>query len=237
MPSFDPYKAIVPIVAQDREGCVTKLLGTGFFVGTRPAVVTAKHVLESPLADGEKVSIVTKGDDGNPSLWTVGKWLPSARFDVAAFNAGTVKDACSLKFSRETLPCNRDVLAFEYSSTRIEQLPEGGTRVTFEPFTHKGNILRHYESRYPEEIPTPALDVSFPALQGASGAPVLRASDFAVVGMLVANHERHLVPAQIVRDDPERESQISYFLPTGKALEGTVVFDFLKEAGALPESA
>jgi len=63
-------------------------------------------------------------------------------------------------------------------------------------------------------------DTSFPALQGASGAPVLLNLDFSVVGMLVANVERHLLPAQIVRieDGPATSEETRYYMPFGQAL-------------------
>jgi hypothetical protein len=77
------------------------------------------------------------------------------------------------------------------------------------------------------------LDTSFPALQGASGAPILRARDFAVVGMLVANHERHLLPAQVVRIETNNEAleETRYLLPVGKAIEAHFVLEVLDQMG------
>jgi hypothetical protein len=42
-------------------------------------------------------------------------------------------------------------------------------------------------------------ELSYPALKGASGAPVFLEHGLAVVGVIVANHERELMPAQILR--------------------------------------
>jgi hypothetical protein len=49
--------------------------------------------------------------------------------------------------------------------------------------------------------------------------------------MFVANHERHLLPAQIVRveTDSKAVEETSYFLPVGKAIEGHFVLEILDQ--------
>jgi len=68
--------------------------------------------------------------------------------------------------------------------------------------------------------PTEVLDLSFPALKGSSGAPIIVEHDGMVTGMIVANIERHLLPAQVERietvDGIVEERR--YFLPIGKAI-------------------
>jgi len=68
-------------------------------------------------------------------------------------------------------------------------------------------------------------------LQGASGAPVIRGDNFEVCGVIVANIERHLLPAQTIKVDigDEQIEEINYFLPMGKAIDIKHVFDFIKE--------
>jgi len=54
-----------------------------------------------------------------------------------------------------------------------------------------------------------------------------------VTGILVANQEQHLLPAQVVRIEEESGSveETKYFLPLGKALHAKVIVPFLKEVG------
>jgi hypothetical protein len=237
MSSLDITRAIVPIVRRDADGHIIELLGTGFYVGQRPAVVTARHVFaDNPLLEGQKYSMVFISPDGTIKLGDINDFLPSQEFDIAVFAAGSVPGAIRLPLTRTEVATNQDVLTYEFSSTRIER--QGQQRVVeFLPFTHKGNVMRHYISSFPESRPTPVFDTSFPALQGASGAPVIRAHDFVVIGMLVANHERHLMPAQIVRivSDEKEMEETKYFLPTGRALEGAVIVDYLCSIQANPE--
>jgi V8-like Glu-specific endopeptidase len=231
---LDPFSAIIPILRLDANGLVKGVAGTGFFVGTRPLVVTAKHVfLGDPLAEGEQFGMAVFRPDGTTGIGTIKNYLVCDKWDIAVFAAGGHPRAIPLSLSRGEHPVNHDVLAFEYSSTTIETDEAGQRTVKFQPFTHKGNILRHYVSTFPVKIPTRSFDVSFPALQGASGAPVLRTSDWGVVGMLVANVERHLMPAQVVRIDLDGtgHEEVAYFLPTGQAIEARLIAEYLDEVG------
>ncbi len=232
MDALNPFSAVVPILRLGVDGRTTGLAGTGFFVGTRPAVVTAKHVfLDHPLAKGEQYAMAVFRPDGTTDLGIIHDYLVSEKWDIAVFAAGGHPWATPLKLVRGQYPTNQDVLAFEYSFTTIETNEAGERIVNFQPFTHKGNILRHYLSTFRRQTPTASFDTSFPALQGASGAPVLRTSDWAVVGMLVANIERHLMPAQVVRAEigGGEYEEVRYFLPTGQAIQASVIIEFLEE--------
>jgi hypothetical protein len=61
----------------------------------------------------------------------------------------------------------------------------------------------------------------------------MRAHDFTVVGMLVANHERHLLPAQVVRleTDDKTVEETRYFLPVGKAIQAHFLLEVLSQLG------
>lgn len=64
------------------------------------------------------------------------------------------------------------------------------------------------------------LDLSFAAFKGASGAPVIEENSGKVLGMIVGNINRHLLPAQMERVEmPDGVTQtISYFAPYGRAI-------------------
>ena len=203
-------------------------------------VVTAKHVFEkNPLQDGEEYAVVFRGADGI-ALVAISEVSMSRNFDVAACEVPLVKnlsEAVRLPIARTDPGLNEDVICFEYSSTRIERTRQGGTHVSFEPNAHKGNIVRSYVSTYPEAVPTPSLVTSFPALQGASGAPVLIKTSprrtFAAVGIMVANVGRHLMPAQILtlHEEGEDREEVLYFLPYGQALARSVLSTELEVMG------
>lgn len=231
-----PERAIVPIVRAAREQPVKEILGTGFFVGLLDEihVVTAKHVFEdNRLAHGEKYAIVLAGETGI-SIIAISTVRVSPEYDLAVCTVPRhlLRQAVILPVSETDVPLNEDVFSYEYSSSRIERTASG-VQVSMEPYAHKGNVVRMYVSSFPEKLPTPSLLTSFPALQGASGAPVLAAGSgrksFAVVGMLVANFERHLLPAQVVKieEGSSYSETTSYFLPYGKALGRAAILQTL----------
>jgi len=160
----------------------------------------------------------------------IGNYKMSDKYDVAVVGLAGVTEVVSLPILRSNISSIEDILTFEYSSTAPKAIPDGRVGAHFSPFTHKGNVLRHYTSDYPEKVSTPVMDTSFPALQGASGAPVMRATDFGVAGMLL--------PAQVVRIEQEDKTteEIRYFLPTGRALSSEVLRTVLDSFGIEYES-
>lgn len=236
-----PEKAIVPIVRATKARPIIAVLGTGFFVGNEAGlhVITAKHVIDkNPLKDEEKYAIVFYEKSGIKVV-AISQVLASTEFDLAVCKVSTLHlpEIMPMMIGRAEPSLNQDVFSYEYSSTRIESTPTGGTNVSFEPYFHKGNIVRSFTSTYPETIDTTSYLVSFPAMQGASGAPVFTGTsskkNFAVVGMIVANIERELIPAQLVEihDGASYQEKTTYYLPYGKALAGSVIARCLEEMG------
>lgn len=197
--SIEPNRCILPNPTLGPENEVISVVGTGFVVGDPPVLITANHLFEGETPAEEGTFGPLHGPSYDLKIATFRRIQRSPDYDIATVYMQGVPWIQSLQISNQEVLCNQDVLTYEFSSTRIETLSTGESQVAFTPITHKGNVLRHDKSTFPESHPTPSLDTSFPALQGASGAPVLRADDVTVVGMLVANHERHLLPAQVVR--------------------------------------
>ncbi|MEJ0038935.1 MAG: serine protease [Gammaproteobacteria bacterium] len=234
---FRPQDAIVPIVRWSDSLPIKQLLGTGFFVGSgeKIHVVTAKHVFEgNPLLDGEKYAICLHGGK-QIAVALILQVRASLDFDLAVCKIPheQLSGVLALPIARSDAALTDDIFSYEYSQTRIVTTGRH-THVSFEPNAHKGNIVRSYESTWPEKIKTPSFLTSYPALQGASGAPVIAPTrgrkSFAVVGMLVANVEQHLLPAQVfeLREGEKYHEKTSYFLPYGKAIARPVVVQSLE---------
>jgi hypothetical protein len=227
--SMNPNTAIVPILHTTSDNRVVGLLGTGFLVGNT-TLVTAKHVLVGvELAAGDTMGFAHQAPDGTTGFYGFSTFLSSRRFDIACVPNLDVPGSRSLPICLSEVSMTADILAYEFSSSTGRLNQDGSQRFDLTPYSHKGNAMRHYISDFPEPHPTPCFDTSFPALQGASGAPVVLADRFAVVGMLVANTERHLIPAQIARVvvDAVTTEEIRYFLPLGRAIEGKLIAAFL----------
>jgi hypothetical protein len=145
-------------------------------------------------------------------------------FDIAV---GLVEGWPTLDFLRlaqgDALHMNIGVLTTEFSPTESRSQPGGMTVIAIGTNWHQGHIVREYTTEFGHARPTHCIDLSYPAFRGASGAPVVL-SDFGdVVGMVVANVERHLLPAhleRIERRDGDVE-HIQYFLPNAQAIRAS----------------
>ena len=229
-----PRRAIVPILEVGQTKNPVGLAGTGFLVGPSPStLVTAKHVLNPPLPNGHAYAIAFHRPEGNTlAILNPEAFRFSPRFDIAVVLRAESPSLEALKLQPQMVPLTEDVVSFDYSATRFERR-DGGMHVFLEPSTLKGNLMRRYVSDDPKWAGTPAWDTSFPAIQGASGAPVVALRGGGVVGMLLANHERHLIPAQVVKIvTGDRESEeTKYFLPVGFAIRSFVIAEFLASLG------
>jgi len=238
MKTFDPNQAVIPIMKARGGVTISETLGTGFYtrLSGELYVITAKHVFaDNPLIDDEHY-VYAFMSGGKVNVWNVEGFHYSQNSDVAFFKSTPNEDAVIIPFSENNPPLNRDVFCYEYSQTRIEAKATGGVHVALEPFAHKGNIMRYHDLDYPSYVNAPCFVVSFPAMRGASGAPVIcytDSKDFYVAGMIVANMGRHLMPAQVERitDQKGNTEEMSFYLPLGMAIQSSVVRKALSDVG------
>lgn len=223
----EPTKSIFPIfVATGRHPPLgRRFLGTGFFVRLDGVFLTAGHVLRDlDLEDDEYLAVVPlqiAGDHVKVFPMRVDSYRNSPDHDIAIGQAAVPEPVHPLELARETPRFNEDVVTCEYSGTIPNVcLADGKTAMELVPSIRKGHVVRYYRSDWPEQTPASVLDLSFPALKGASGAPVISEWDASVVGMVVANVERHLLPAQVetIHGSDGIVEHRTYFLPTGHAI-------------------
>lgn len=92
------------------------------------------------------------------------------------------------------------------------------------PSFHKGYIVRAYATEFGFQGTTSCIDLSYPALKGASGAPMLEQSSGSVLGMIVGNVEQQLMPGQIertTRTDGTKDEVVRYFMPAAQAIRAS----------------
>lgn len=238
MDTFDPNNAIVPIVKVSENDPIKEILGTGSFIGIGEdiCILTAKHIFEmNEIEEKEKYGFVFNNGKGI-GVWTIQKIVVSQDYDIALCSVEYVDGMLPLPFCKSQPSLITDIYCYEYSTTSIERKPMGRKHISFQPLSHKGNIMRYFDSEFPEKIKTPSFNTSFPALQGASGAPILSSTknkNFYIAGIMVANQETHLLPAQVVEiiDGDNFLEQTSYYLPMGKAINASLVTKIIEGLG------
>lgn len=229
-----PDESVLPILELRGDGTPEDVLGTGFVLAPKGIIVTARHVLAGRPADGNSLVVAIEAyDESVLEFRQIRRVALSSNADVAIAELGSVDGLRMLNLNRGEVATNVDVIAVDHSSTHVITNERGIRTVRFSPGTLKGNIVRHYISDFGAHRGMRCFDTSFPALRGASGSPVLVQPGFAVAGMLVANVERHLLPAHIltVQEGDSTIEEVRYYLPFGRALEADEVVAALQDLG------
>jgi Trypsin-like peptidase domain len=187
---MDPRDVIVPIFAMEGTGNVRAFLGTGSFVGPRSYLLTADHVVRN--CDYE-IAITTMHDV--KILYPATVIERDEQHDLALLEVPGYRPANPLAVRFDVQPStNQSLLTFDYGTTI-----SAGRNIHLAPATRIGHMTRMLDLRgHYGPAGVSALELSFPALRGASGAPVMtNDAEFRVCGVVVANVAYHLLPAQI----------------------------------------
>lgn len=217
-----PAEAIVPLFAIRGSSNIQGFLGTAAFVAGSNRLITAEHVVRGWDGEFGIVASLDVSTVHHAVLLKVDEGRDLALLETTDFEADR---ALQLAPSDGMNP-NSQVVCFEYGTTLVS-----GTSITLNPATRLGNVTRNLDLT---ELYGPAgtrmLELSFPALKGASGAPVLSNRAFELLGVIKANVGYELLPAQIetVRDQSGKMlEETKFFLPQALAVNVAVVEDFL----------
>lgn len=234
---WHPAEAVMPIMTYSvKEQRRTSVLGTGFFINANGVALTAKHILDR--YDEAKEDLMVTLVDRNEDIYDLKTAIihKSKNYDIAALKVA-VSNNKYLTVGGRTIHNNIDYMTVEYSRISFEQDISTGLQTTFlKPSCRKGNIISIYPSEWPETAPTKTMEVSFPVLQGASGAPLFECDDpWHVVGMITHSIEYELTPAQTIRiqADDKHSEETKYFLPVGKAIHFEHLSEFIEELRGL----
>ncbi|MBM3133992.1 MAG: trypsin-like peptidase domain-containing protein [Chloroflexi bacterium] len=215
--TINPSETIVPLFGVDESDKASLLgkyvfLGTGAFVGQRPFLVTAEHVVRGwnrPFV----ITTMPNTDDIMPANLVA----TNRDVDLAFLEVPGYPPERALKLAQDNeITFNQTVFCLEYSTTRSQR-----RAIHLSPATRLGNVTRLVDlrERY-GKAGEDALELSFPALLGASGAPVV-SNSFRIWGVVIANVSYHLLPSQIVTVLDEKNQileETQFLLPQGLAV-------------------
>ncbi len=217
----------MPIVAVRADGAIAQFLGTGAIAGNPPRLVTAYHVVRdwpgalaiSVLPDYDRLyeaKVVRTNPDTDLAL-----------LDVSGYQ---VPNPIQLAEDDE-IRTNVQAICFEYGTTRTE-----GHIINLAPATRLGNVTRELKlhSQF-GAAGDEMLELSFPALRGASGSPVMSGVTFRLWGVVVANVSYHLLPAQIesvIEPGGQKIEETRYLLPQALAVHVKHVRALFASVGA-----
>lgn len=225
-----PLRAVFPIISvRNIPKPQYGFLGTGFFVNASGLFLTAKHVCKGVENESNAVMPATLTEK-TPAQYEISNLRFSEEFDIALGEVHGVRDIEPFNIATENAPINFDILTAEFSGTYSQQIEDGSKALVLDPYYRKGQVLRYYVSTFPESSPTACLELSFPALKGASGAPVIVENTGLVIGMIVGNIQRDLLPSQIERVTNGQKviEDVKYVLPSAKAISWKYLNEFIE---------
>jgi|CXWL01.1.fsa_nt_gi S1-C subfamily serine protease len=186
---FNPTDQIVPLLAINATGGVQQFLGTSCFIQPGPVLVTADHV----IGDWDGALAIVHPNDLT-TLFPATVTRRDRAHDLAVLTVDGYRPPHPFIVSTDDDLRSSDlVVCMEYGNTT-----QGGSQITVQSATRVGNVTRLVDLKEVLGLAGDgALELSFPALRGASGAPVLSNGEYRLRGILVANHAYHLLPTQI----------------------------------------
>lgn len=222
----DPTLSIVPVFGIDDEGIPQEFLGTGFFTGRQPCLVTCKHVLD--LWEGNWAIIVTSM---NNAMHTAELVTSDSDADIAVLRVdGYTPDNVLPLLTGSDYPDNMPVISLDYADSG-----KMGENFEISINTRHGGIIKKYQDfdRFGASGQS-ALELSYPALRGSSGSPILAPNVFVVLGVVRENVAHHLTASRlepIYRSDGEHIAEANYEVPGALAIHSIHVQRILKSVG------
>jgi hypothetical protein len=217
-------EVIVPVLGRDSPKANLRLLGTGSIIGGGSILLTADHVVAAcpgqhfiTTVPSHLVEIELNTKDPNP-LWPIEVVERDEGHDLALLKINGYRASTPMPLWFDfPLHENWDVLTYEYSTTREEE-----DRIRLSPAARRGHITRMLTVDRLGQAGHNALEVSFPAVRGSSGAPLMyEHRGFHIIGVLVSNAEYHLLPAHVqiaLNAANTLLDEVKYFLPQGIAV-------------------
>lgn len=202
----------------------TVFLGSCFYFVHEEQVLicTADHVVRGWTGEFQ---IFAKGE-----MYEAELAFQDPDYDVAFLKPAQLPTEITLRLSEERqVPGNVTLFVYEYSTTEVKN-----NAFYIVPANRMGNCVRVIQMQETfGNAGKDMLELSFPALRGASGAAVVQitGNDMIAHGMIVANTEHHLLPAHI-ETVLDQKNQIleekKYFLPQAAAVNSIHIIECVK---------
>lgn len=222
--NFIPSDIVVPLFGYIKGDEKWIFIGTGFFIGDQALLVTAGHVLGTRF---EKIAIQIMKDN---KFYYASSAVHEPSIDLAILKIEQYTPPFTCKFYEEaTINFAETIYCYEYGTTISK-----GNEILLSPATRIGNVTRFLnKTETYGKAGDQMLELSFPALKGASGSPVVKIADgLYVQGVVIGNVSYHLFPSQIetILDEENKYiEEVKYLMPQGLAVHSKHLLAFYKK--------
>jgi hypothetical protein len=232
------YLTVPVLLMKNEVGAIPTRLGTGFIIA--PGVLmSANHVIGVVPAPDELLGLPMVFPDGTFVFHQITNVFRDPAHDLAVGRVSSWPAETFIEIEdRDGYRVEEGVASYEYSTTSLVRLPESTSPILdISARSHLGHILRVFSQTdiFPE--PTEVLELSFPVLVGASGAPVLNLATGKLVGVVTHNFAEELLPAQIdTYEGPDgRKEERKFYLPYALAVGLPHIRATIAASGLLPQ--
>lgn len=220
-----PWDIVVPLFGKNKGSKEWAFLGTGVFCVKPHILVTADHVISKC---NDRIGIQKLGDNSDFHDASIIERKPEADLALLKVKDYTPSISCRLA-SDEEIVFNQIIFSYEYGTTRSV-----GKAFKLDPATRMGNVTRILNLKDQYGLAGDSiLEISFPALLGASGSPILNIQhEISLWGIIIANAGYHLLPAQIEtihNNEGLVEEEIKYLLPQAIAVNVKHLKEFIDD--------
>ena len=187
--AYDIFQIVTISRPQDKGSPpIESVEGTAFLVA-RGVLVTCWHCVSEPLPAGHSYGVARR--------FPLGGVTGTALKDLSRCKAGkdlaTAKVAfwpsLGFKLAERPLEIGEDVWTFGYPLTDVQERPGGGKFFMSHPRLLKGHVMRRFMYPHYDLGAVPSYELSFPAPEGLSGAPLFRAETNEVRGVVYGNND------------------------------------------------
>ena len=221
----DPTLIVVPLFGLNDRGTPLQFLGTGLFTGREPHLLTCDHVLRQwPGPVG--IALTSRGN----AIFLGTPLLRDEVRDLAILRVPGYVPQNVFPFFTGDYPENFPVISLDYAGSATV----GGELQILINTRHGGIIRRHRQFDRLGDVGARALELSFPALSGASGAPVLAPSIFVALGLVRDNVTHVLNHTQLEPMFDQANNRVEhgeYPLPAALAIDASHLQAFFRRAG------
>jgi S1-C subfamily serine protease len=217
--SIFPADYICPVF---RHGDNPQFLGTGFFLAEPASFLTCAHV----VSENEENLAVVHPPTGKAYKAHVIKI--DKEIDLAQLRVVRYQPPVSIHLASEPSNTLDFVHCYDYSTVRGFRAGQ----IRLNPATRIGNVTRLLNREDGDARFDQALELSFPILQGASGAPILgpRGDYLSLLGVAFGNLEYEVRPAsshEVLDERNQIYERKQYMLPLGLAINSSHVARFV----------
>jgi hypothetical protein len=226
---YSVFPLVSPMPSDDAP--LPEYCGTCFLLDDRQTIVTARHVIDPLIASDGAIAQSAVLASPETMAYKMRAWWMSPDYDIAVGRTlSPLAEGIPLRLAERFPGIDVDLVAIEFSQSRKSLDGNGSLKFVQRHSQRKGNIVELYDDDIPGPRRARYVDLNFPAFKGASGAPAFT-EDGVVGAMILQNHERDLLPAQLITTKVESEvvEEVKYFLPLAKA----ITFEALRETMAV----